>query len=192
MPSREVIAAWSPEQRDEVARMLDELAERPDMVVNRRRRLLVLLITCGGAVALIPWVVHLNATLPSAPSGGAWRTAWVGYDLGLVAVLGCAGWMALRRRQLVVPLLTVAATLLIVDTWFDITLSWGTSEQLASILTAVLLEVPIAVFLLTVVWMLLARVVRTVAALRGHRNLSISLWRAPVVMLGSMEASREK
>jgi hypothetical protein len=144
VPSREVIAAWSPQQRDEVARMLDEVAERPDMRVNPRRRLVVLLITCGGAVALIPWIVYLNATLPSTSSGGAWRTAWVGYDLGLAGVLGCAGWMALRRRQLVVVLLTVAATLLAVDAWFDVTLSWGTSEQLTSIVTAAVLEVPIA------------------------------------------------
>jgi hypothetical protein len=144
VPSREVIAARSPQQRDEVARMLDEVAERPDMRMNRRRRLVVMLITCGGAVALIPWIVYLNATLPSTSPGGAWRTTWVGYDLGLVAVLGCAGWMALRRRQLVVPLLTVAATLPAVDAWFDVTLSWGTSEQLTSIVTAAVLEVPIA------------------------------------------------
>jgi hypothetical protein len=188
VPSRDVIAAWSPQQRDEVARILDELTERPDMRVNRGRRLLVLLITCGGAVALIPWIVHLNATLPSTSSGGAWRTAWVGYDLGLVAVLACAGWMALRRRMLVLPLLTMAATLLVVDTWFDITLSWGTSEQLTSILTAAFVEVPIAGFLLAIVWLLLSRIVSTVAALRGYRDLSIPLRRAPIVMLMTTES----
>jgi hypothetical protein len=192
VPSREVIAAWSPQQRDEVARLLDEVAERPDLRVSRRRRLVVLLITCGGAVALIPWIVYLNATLPSTSSGGAWRTAWVGYDIGLVGVLGCAGWMALRQRQLVVLLLTVAATLLAVDAWFDVTLSWGTSEHVSSIVTAAVLELPIAGFLMTVVWLLLTRVVRTVAALRGRRDPSFSLWRAPIVMLGSPEPSEQR
>jgi len=172
--------------------MLNEVVERPDMRGSRRRRVLVILITGGGAVALIPWIVYLNATLPSSSSGGAWRTAWVGYDLGLVAVFGCAGWMALRRRQLLVLLLTAAATLLAADAWFDVTLSWGTKEQLASIVTAAVLEVPIAVFFLSVAWRLLSRVVRTVAALRGHRDLSFSLWRAPIVMLGSPQPSRHE
>lgn len=172
--------------------MLDEVAARPDMRVNRRRRLVVLLITCGGAVVLIPWIIYLNATLPATSSGGAWRTAWVGYDIGLVAVLGCAGWLALRRRQLVVLLLTVAATLLVVDAWFDVTLSWGTGEHVSSIATAAALELPIAAFLLAVVWSLLTRVVRTVAAMRGRRGASFSLWRAPIVMLGSPEPTERK
>jgi hypothetical protein len=192
VPSREAVAAWSPQQRDEVARMLDEATQRPDMRLNRRRRMVVLLITCGGAVALIPWIVFLNATLPSTSSGGEWRTAWIGYDLGLVGVLGSAGWMALRRRQLVVLLLTVAGTLLAVDAWFDITLSWGTSEQPTSIVTAAVLEVPIAAFLLAVAWLLLTRIVRTVAALRGRRDPSFSLWRAPIAMLGSTEPTERK
>ena len=185
VPSRDVIAAWSPRQRDEVARILGELAEGPGMRVNRRRRLVVLLITCFGAVGLIPWIVYLNATLPSTSPGGAWRTAWVGYDIGLAGVLGCAGWMALHRRQLVMLLLPVAATLIAVDAWFDITLSWGTSEHMTSIVTAGALELPVAGFLIIVDWLLLKQVVRIVAALRGRRSPSFSLWRAPIVMLGS-------
>lgn len=190
VPSRDVVATWTSEQRADMARMLHEFADPPDLRVNRRRRLVVLLITCGGAVVLIPWIVYLNATLPATASGGAWRTAWVGFDIGLVGVLGCAGWLALRRRQAVVLLLTVAASLMAVDAWFDVTLSWGTREHLTSIVTAVALELPVAVFLVSVSRLLLLRVVRTVAALRGHRTGSFSLWSAPLVMLGSPEPAR--
>jgi hypothetical protein len=45
---------------------------------------------------------------------------------------------------------------------------------------------------MTVVWLLLGRVVKTVAALRGRRDPSFSLWRAPIVMLGSPEPSEQK
>ena len=93
--------------------------------------------------------------------------------------------MALHRRQLVMLLLPVAATLIAVDAWFDITLSWGTSEHMTSIVTAGALELPVAGFLIIVDWLLLKQVVRIVAALRGRRSPSFSLWRAPIVMLGS-------
>jgi hypothetical protein len=165
--------------------MLDEVSGRPDPRKYRGRRGMVLLITGVGALALIPWIVYLNATLPSTVSVRAWRGAWVGFDVGLVAVLACTAWLALRRRQLLTIVLAVAATLLVVDAWFDVSLSWGTDEQAASLMTAGLVELPVAVFLLAVTLMNLRQVIATVASLRGRRGVTVSLWRAPMVMLGS-------
>lgn len=165
--------------------MLDEVSGRPDPRKYRGRRGMVLLVTGVGALALIPWIVYLNATLPSTVSVRAWRSAWVGFDIGLVAILACTAWLALGRRQLLTIVLAVAATLLVVDAWFDVSLSWGTSEQAASLVTAGLVELPVAVFLLAVALMNLRQVIATVAALRGRRGVTVSLWRAPMVMLGS-------
>jgi hypothetical protein len=189
VPGRSEIESWTPQQRDEVARTLDEVSGRPDPRTYRGRRGMVLLITGVGALALIPWIVYLNATLPSTVSVRAWRGAWVGFDIGLVAVLACTAWLALRRRQLLTIVLAVAATLLVVDAWFDVSLSWGTSEQAASLMTAGLVELPVAVFLLAVTLTNLRQVIATVAALRGRRDVTVSLWRAPMVMLGSPEGT---
>ena len=45
-------------------------------------------------------------------------------------------------RQLVITALIVTGTLLLCDAWFDVTLSWGSNEQLSSILAALLVEIP--------------------------------------------------
>ena len=114
----------------------------------RTLRPFVLLVGAGGAVVLLPWIAYLTATLPATTNVGAWRVAWVGYDIGLVIVLGGVAWLAYRRRQLVTIGLSVAATLVAVDVWFDVTLSWNTSGHLMSLLTAALVELPVSAFLL--------------------------------------------
>lgn len=192
IPSRSEIEGWSDEQRAGVARVLGESAGQPDIRVHRVRRGLVLLITIGGALALIPWIVYLNNTLPRTSSGGAWRATWIGFDIGLATVLAVTGWLVLHRRQLATIFLMVASTMLTVDAWFDVTLSWGTPEHVASLLTAGLAELPIAGFLLAVDLVMLKRIVSTVAALRGVKQERFSLWRAPTVTLGSQERTQER
>jgi hypothetical protein len=78
-----------------------------------------------------------------------WKAAWVGFDILLLAVLAGLGYCGWRRRQALIPLCLVAATLLVCDAWFDITLDWGTNDVWISIGSAVLLELPLAAFLLT-------------------------------------------
>lgn len=84
----------------------------------------------------------LSTTLPIRYASDRWRLAWIGFDIALV--LAFAAWAGWRNRQIVITSFVVLGTLLICDAWFDVTLSWGTGEQSASIVTALLAELPSA------------------------------------------------
>jgi len=100
IPTRADVAGWSAQQRAEVARILDDLVERPLVGRLRRRRSLVLAVTAGGALMLFPWAAHLTRALPDNESVRAWRTAWVGFDVALALLLGTTAWLVWYRRAL--------------------------------------------------------------------------------------------
>ncbi len=58
---------------------------------------------------------------------------------------GVAG---LRRRPTAVPVLAATAALLCCDAWFDVLLGWGGPGQWTGLALAVLVESPLAMFLL--------------------------------------------
>jgi hypothetical protein len=89
-------------------------------------------------------VVGLLVTLPERYVVEQWRLAWVGLDIAEIAGFLLTGWAALRRRQLVIPAALVTGTLLLCDAWFDVVLSWGSRQQTISLLTAFLVEIPLA------------------------------------------------
>ncbi len=183
-PTQAEIERWLPEERARVARALDELLDRPlPAGTLRRRRTLILAITAGGVVALLGWIAYLTATLPDGISVGAWRTAWIGFDTMLIAVLGTSAWLVWNRRQLAVTGLTIAASLLVVDAWIDVCLSWSTPEQSSAIASAAFVEIPIAVVLGVTVSRVLGQSFAVVQQLRGQGASKIPLWRQPVVML---------
>jgi hypothetical protein len=183
-PTQAEIGRWSPEERARVARALDEMVDRPRPTHTlRRRRTLILAITAGGVVALLGWTAYLTATLPDGISVGAWRTAWVGFDAVLIAVLGTSAWLVWNRRQLAVTGLTIAASLLVIDAWLDVCLSWSTPEQWSAIASAVFVEIPIALVLGITVARVLGQSFAVVQQLRGEGASKIPLWRQPVVML---------
>lgn len=114
-----------------------------------RRRLLALLTGC--AVVLVPWTGYLAATLPARHTTGQWKFAWVGFDVALLICLAAAAWLGWRRRRAAVPALVATAALLLADAWFDVLLDWGGADPLdgwTSLAMAVLVEIPLAVFLL--------------------------------------------
>jgi len=177
-PSAEEVRAWTPEERGQVARLLDELVERPTTSsgVIRRRRLSIF-AAAAGAIVMVPWIGYLASSLPLAESGGAWRVAWVGFDVMLALVLLTTAWLGLHRRQVAILGLLVAATMLVTDAWFDVTLSYGTHEQWGAILTAMFLELPFAAFLASTAVGILRRTSATVWRLRGHSGQPPPLWR---------------
>jgi hypothetical protein len=119
-------------------RPLEELVPAP--VVARRRRLRLALVV-GGAIGLIPWIVFLVTTLPA-------NYVALGFDLLLVAFIATTAVLGFLRRQLV--LLTAFATgvLLICDAWFDV-MTAGPRDVWVCTLTATLVELPLAVILIT-------------------------------------------
>ncbi|HEY1322751.1 MAG TPA: hypothetical protein VGF32_21015, partial [Streptosporangiaceae bacterium] len=136
----------SPAERAKLARTLatiDLPLPGPDPGSQRRRRLLIVCaIAC--AVALAAWIGVLEVTLPRAYRAGGWRTAWVGFDGALLVTFVVTAWSAWRRRQVLILCLVVLAALLCCDAWFDTTLDWGTHGFLISLLSALLVELPLA------------------------------------------------
>jgi DNA-binding transcriptional ArsR family regulator len=114
----------------------------------RRSRARLLALLGVGCVVLPPWTVYLAVSLPDQYDAQQWKLVWVGYDVALLGCLAAAGWLGLRRRRAAVPVLAVTATLLLCDAWFDVMLDWNGPGWWTSILMAVLVELPLAGFLL--------------------------------------------
>ena len=111
---------------------------------SRRRRMVVVLVIATCCVLLAAWTAMLAATLPMQYRAGGWRGAWVGFDVALLVALAATGWAAWHGRQVLILCLTVVATLLLCDAWFDVVLDAHTSGFWLSLLTALLVELPLA------------------------------------------------
>jgi hypothetical protein len=85
--------------------------------------------------ATVPWTVYLSLTLPQHARTHHYRLAWVGFDVLLALVLLATAHAAWRGRRLVGPLAASIATMLVVDAWFDVTMS-GRSGETEAILSA--------------------------------------------------------
>jgi hypothetical protein len=85
----------------------------------------------------IPWTAYLAATLPRTIRVYD-RTAWVGFDIGLVIMMGLTGWLAWRGRPRVALAAVATATMLVVDAWFDVLTSrHGIDREIAGAMAIV-------------------------------------------------------
>ena len=173
----------SPQERLSLRQRLAALDER-DLPASeegegRRKLLLVAIILC--CVVLAIWIGVLAVTLPRYYRAGGWRGAWVGFDLAELAAFIVTGWAAWRRRQILIICLVVLATLLCCDAWFDVVLDAHTKGFLFSLLSALLVELPLA----AVAIYLARRLVRTTQAVmlrsQGVCGPVPGLWTMPMV-----------
>jgi hypothetical protein len=145
-----------------------------------RRRRLFLLGTIVCCLALAAWIGVLVVTLPRYYRSGDWRGAWVGFDIAELIAFGVTAWAAWRGRQILIMSLIVLATLLLADAWFDVTLDVRTSGFLFSLLSALLVEIPLAIIAI----MGARRLLRlTIGLIRAHEGLPgpvPPLWRIPL------------
>jgi hypothetical protein len=149
-------------------------------VERHRFAVAVILVSVG----MVPWIVYLALTLPKSYEAGHWTLLWVGFDVGLVAVLVATALAAWQRRQVMVPLLLVTATLLVCDAWFDVVTSFGRPGGWVSIVTAVGAEIPLAAAFL---WLYRRLVLATLAEARrraGDPHAPHRLWDVPVLDAG--------
>ncbi len=100
-----------------------------------------------GAVSLVPWIAYLAVNLPTTYSADNWNVAWAGFDVLLLALLGTTAVLGYRRHPLVAVTAFSTGVLLLCDAWLDVTTSSGTDHTWA-IVTALVVELPLAVFLL--------------------------------------------
>ncbi|HVB43919.1 MAG TPA: hypothetical protein VNF47_14620 [Streptosporangiaceae bacterium] len=141
--------------------------------------LLVLII--GSCVVLAAWIGYLGVTLPRFYHTGSWRGAWVGFDLALLLTLAATGWAAWRRRQVLIICLVVLATLLGSDAWFDVVLDSRTSGFIPSLLSALLIELPLAVLTVAMARRLLHLTIGQIMRYEGLTGPVPPLWKVPLL-----------
>jgi hypothetical protein len=171
------IAAMSPtERRDLIQRLqrpLDEVFPPP---VARRMRRTRLTLMVGGAIVLIPWIVHLGFTLPANYVAHNWLATWIGFDWLLIAFMAATAVLGWLRRQLVVLPAFTTGVLLICDAWFDI-MTASPSQIWMSVLTAALGNLPLAVLLITGA----LRILRLTVTRLWLLDPGTPAWRLPLV-----------
>jgi len=166
-----------------LARWLANSARCDDIAFSRSRPRVAVVMSIGGVLLLIPWIGLLATTLPDHHSAHQWRLAWSGFDVALVLAFAFTALAGLRRRQIAITALTVLGVLLLCDAWFDVTLSWGTSEQTASILSAIFAEIPVAIIAFALAHRLLRETVHYVWHLEGREHPVPPLRRLPIIFV---------
>ena len=110
---------------------------------DRRLRWLARALVVAG-LGMIPWLVLLATQLPASTVAYHWSTAWVGLDAMETVGLLATGALLVRRDHRSCLAATVTATLVFTDAWFDVTTSAPGLAQLAAIVMAVFVEVPVS------------------------------------------------
>ncbi len=171
----------SPKERAKLMQTL-ALLDMPRLTASgsARRRRLFLLGTIVCCVVLAAWIGVLAVTLPRYYRAGDWRGAWVGFDVALLATFAATAWAAWRGRQALIMCLIVLAALLLSDAWFDVTLDVRTSGFLPSLLSALLIEIPLAVIAILGARRLLRLSIARVRSREGLVGPVPSLWRIPL------------
>jgi hypothetical protein len=142
------IAALTPEQRRDLIRRLEQpLSELIDPVLLSRIRRIRLGLMIGGSIAMIPWLVYLSFTLPENYVAHNWPVTWIGFDVLLAAFMLATAVFGYLRRQVLLFAAFTSGVLLICDAWFDL-MTAGPDDLWLSVVTALLIEVPLAIFMI--------------------------------------------
>lgn len=142
------IAALSPEQRRQlISRLEQPVSDLIDPALLARIRRIRLSLMVGGSMAMVPWLGYLSVTLPQNYVAHNWPVTWVGFDLLLVGFMLATATLGYLRRQLLVPAAFTTGVLLICDAWFDL-MTAGPKDVWLSVTTALVVELPLAAFLI--------------------------------------------
>ena len=117
---------------------------RPIRLRIARGPVLALLVTVS--IVEIVWTIYLGLRLPRHYVANHWDLAWVGLDVGEIAMMLLTAWAAWRRRALFILFACVSGTLFLVDAWFDVTTARRGDVWQSGVL-AVVWEVPLAIAL---------------------------------------------
>ena len=167
------------ERRDLILRLAPVpagLLPAPRTMERIRRWRLALMLAC--VAALIPWTVYLAITLPSHYEARNWVATWVGFDVILLAMLVATAVFGWRRRLLLFPAAFTSGVLLVCDAWFDVLTSQRGADLVQALLTAFLVELPLAFILIAGP----LRLLRYVAIRNGLVGADVPMWRMPIPM----------
>lgn len=117
---------------------------RPTRVVPRWAGWLVI----AAGVVMLPWIAGLSFVLPTSHEAAHYDASWIGFDLGLCAMLLRTGWLAQKGREHIELSAAMTGTLLLVDAWFDVVTADSRSELTLALALALFGELPLAAFFL--------------------------------------------
>jgi hypothetical protein len=170
------IAALTPEQRRElISRLEQPLSDLIDPEFLGRIRRIRLSLMIGGSIAMIPWLVYLSVTLPEDYVAHNWPATWVGFDILLVGFMVATAVLGYLRRQLLMLSAFTSGVLLICDAWFDL-MTAGPKDLWLSVVTALLIEVPLAIFMIIGA----QRIVRLTMMRLWRLDPGMRLWQLPL------------
>lgn len=127
---------------DELVPPADELGN--EVLVDNHRLVRIagpMFALCS--LLLLPWIFFVAIVLPSRQLSSHYDLAWAGFDVMLFVALATTAYFALRRSRYLTRASTAAATLLMVDAWFDV-LTSGSRDRIMAIVFAVLIELPLS------------------------------------------------
>jgi hypothetical protein len=158
------IARLEPDERRELiarlARPLSEVVENPASLRTHRR--IRIGVAATAAVLLIPWTVYLAVSLPREHKVRDWGPLWVGFDGIELLLLAVTFWLSRQRRTIGLLVAFATGVVLLCDAWFDL-LTSAPGEVWQAVLSAVVVEIPLAVLLMS-------------GAVRALRVVSALLW----------------
>lgn len=170
------IAALTAEQRrDLISRLEQPLSDVIDPAFLSRIRRMRLGLMTAGSIAMIPWLGYLSMTLPQNYVAHNWPVTWIGFDILLVGFMVATAVLGYLRRQLLVPAAFTTGVLLICDAWFDL-MTAGPRDVWLSVTTALLIELPLAVFMIFSA----QRILRLTLMRLWLLNPGMRLWRLPL------------
>jgi hypothetical protein len=170
------IAALTPEERrDLITRLEQPLSDVIDPVRLSRIRRVRLSLMIGCSVAMIPWLVYLSVTLPQNYEAHNWPATWIGFDVLLVGFMLATAVFGYLRRQVLLFFAFTSGVLLICDAWFDL-MTAGPDDLWLSLVTALLIEVPLAVFMIRGA----QRILRLTMMRLWLLNPGVRLWHLPL------------
>ena len=170
------IAALTPEQRrDLITRLEQPLSDVIDPVRLSRIRRVRLSLMIGCSVGMIPWLVYLSLTLPQNYVAHNWPATWIGFDVLLVAFMLATAVFGYLRRQVLLFFAFTSGVLLICDAWFDL-MTAGPDDLWLSVGTALLIEVPLAIFMIRGA----QRILRLTMMRLWLLNPGVRLWHLPL------------
>ena len=115
------------------------------MMESRRSRSALIAFS---AAAMFAWIVYLRFDLPRTYAAQHWRGAWLGFDIALFASLLGTLINHFKGSERVIPFSIVAATMLFIDTWFDVVTSQRGSDRYLAFAMAIFLQIPLAIRLI--------------------------------------------
>jgi len=170
------IAALTPvERRELITRLAQPLSDVIDPEFLDRMRRIRLSLMIGGSIAMIPWLAYLSMTLPDNYVAHNWPATWLGFDMLLVGFMLATAVFGYLRRQVLLFAAFTSGVLLICDAWFDL-MTAGPDDIWLSVFTALVIEVPLAIFMITGV----LRILRLTMTRLWLLNPGMPLWRLPL------------